>query len=61
MALGIRGGLLQNITSNALGDALRRFMGRIVHQMRSAGRRLDIAVGEPLANHRQGRAERQGA
>ena len=52
---------LQNIGSNAVGDSLRRLMYQVPRQMGVARRRLDIAVTEQLADHRQGLSERERA
>ena len=43
---------LQNIGRDALGDPFRRVMDRVLSQMGVAGRRLDVAVPEQLADHR---------
>lgn len=51
---------LQYIGRNAIGYPLRRLMERVLRQMGVARRRLDIAVAEQLADHRQRLAERQG-
>ena len=50
---------LQNVRRNAVGNSLRRLMDRIARQVGVTGRRLDVAVPQQLANHRQGLAERK--
>ena len=51
---------LQNIRRDASSDPLCRLVDRVVRQMGVARRRLDVAVPEQLADHREGFAERQG-
>ena len=50
---------LLNIPRNALGNPFRRLMDRGLGQMGVARRRLDVAVAQQLADHRQGLAKRQ--
>ncbi len=45
---------LQNLRRDAPGDPLSRLVDRVARQVRVARHRLDIAVPEQLANHRQG-------
>ena len=51
---------LKNIRRDALSDPFRRLVDRVVSQMGVARRRLDVAVAEQLADHRQCLPERQG-
>ena len=50
---------LQNIGSNAACNLLCRVKDRVARKMGVARRRLDVAVAEQLADHRQGLPERQ--
>ena len=51
---------LQSVRRNALGDSLRRLMDRVMRHVGVASGRLDIAVAEQFADHRQRLSERQG-
>ena len=50
---------LQDIRFNAIGDPLRRLMERVLCEMGIASRRLDVAVAEQLADHREALAQSQ--
>ena len=54
------GALRQYVRADAGGNPGRRFLHRISREMGVAGRRLDLAVTEQLADRRQALAQRQG-
>ena len=54
------GALRQYVRADAGGNPGRRFLHRVSREMGVAGRRLDLAVTQQLADRRQALAQRQG-